>query len=296
MNLCMSVSKNFDFGTDLKVALTMDSVIINCSKDISEADIRYKLSSFPSISLGWAPSSRQLILFNPTGGNINFESLFLDICKSFKGNDIEAFILHAIRELKKIREFLKGGKESKRSDVLGLYAEMLVFKLLLSKLKDEKKLLSSWGRPIRHPQDFVLDETAYEVKFKGRGKDTVRVDSERQLDFEGTLYFVIVSSDSKFEIESDECDFKKLYNEIIKELSSDGKEIFRSKIKIGDVQYDPGIHLIGLLISTLKSDVHLVDNDFPRITSNDLPDGVSKVSYSLNTDSIKKHIEDEYFE
>ena len=292
----MSASGKFDFGSNLQVVLTKDSVIVNCNENIVEADIRYKLSSFPSIALSWVSSSKQLILFNPTGGNINFASLFLEICKSFHGKDINGFILHTIRELKKIREFLKGGKESKRSEVLGLYAEMLVFKLLLSKLKDEKKLLSSWGRPIRHPHDFVLDETAYEVKFKGRGKDTVRVDSERQLDFEGTLYFVIVSSDSKFEIESDECDFKKLYNEIIKELSANGKEIFRSKIKIGDVQYDPGIHLIGLLISTLKSDVYLVDNDFPRITSNDLPDGVSKVSYSLNTDSIQKYIEDEYFE
>ena len=90
-------------------------------------------------------SSKQLILFNPTGGNINFASLFLEICKSFDGKDINGFILHTIRELKKIREFLKGGKESKRSEVLGLYAEMLVFKLLLSKLKDEKKLLSSWS-------------------------------------------------------------------------------------------------------------------------------------------------------
>lgn len=295
MNLFMNVNKNFSFGEDLRVSLTKDSVIINSNKDIVEKDIRYKLSSFPSIALGWSPSSRQLILFNPTGGNINFESLFLDVCKSFKGKDIDGFILHSIRELVKIREFLKGGKESRRSDVLGLFAEMLVFKLLLSKFQDERKILSSWGRPSRHPQDFVFNETAHEVKFKGRGKDTIRIDSERQLDFEGTLYLVIVSSDSKFEIETEECDFEKLYDEIIRELSEDGKEIFRSKIKIGDVQFDPGIHSIGLQVSTLKIDVHLVDQDFPHMTPTDLPDGVSKVSYSLNTDSIKKYIDDEYF-
>jgi len=292
----MSVSKYFNFGTDLKVVLTKDSVIVNCNKDIAEADIRYKLSSFPSIALSWVPSSRQLILFNPAGGYINFASLFLEICKSFMGNDIEGFILHAIRELKKIREFLKGGKESRRTDVLGLYAEMLVFKLLLSKIKNERKILSSWGRPTRHPQDFVFDETAYEVKFKGRGKDTVRVDSERQLDFEGALYFVIVSSDTKFDAEREECDFEKLYDQILQELSEEGKEIFRSKIKIGDVQYDSGVHLLGLKISTLSTDVHLVDDGFPRITSLDLPAGVSKVKYFLNTDSIKKYIHDEHFE
>lgn len=291
----MNVNKNFSFGEDLRVSLTKDSVIINSNKDIVEKDIRYKLSSFPSIALSWSPSSRQLILFNPTGGNINFESLFLDICKSFKGKDIDGFILHSIRELVKIREFLKGGKESRRSDVLGLYAEMLVFKLLKSKFQDENKILSSWGRPARHPQDFVFDETAYEVKFKGRGKDIVRIDSERQLDFEGSLYLVIVSSDSKFEIETEECYFEKLYNEIIRELSDVGKEIFRAKIRIGDVQFDPGIHSIGLQVSTLKIDVHLVDQDFPNITPNDIPNGVSKVSYSLNTDSIKKYIDDEYF-
>ena len=291
----MSVNLNFDFGTDLKVALTKDSVIINCSKDISEADIRYKLSSFPSIALSWAPPSRQLILFNPTGGNINFASLFLEICKSFTGNDIEGFTLHTVRELKKIREFLKGGKESRRRDVLGLYAEMLAFKLLLTKIKDEKKILSSWGRPQRHPQDFVFDKTAYEVKFKGRGKDTVRVDSERQLDFDGTLYFIIVSSDIKFDTESEECDFEKLYVHILQKLSDDGKEIFRSKIKIGDVQYDSGVHSIGLKISTLKTDVHLVDDGFPRLTSTNIPNGMSKVAYSLNTDSIKKYIDDEHF-
>ena len=291
----MSASVKFDFGFNLQVVLTKDSVIVNCNENIAEADIRYKLSSFPSIALSWVSSSKQLILFNPTGGNINFASLFLEICKSFHGEDINGFILHSIRELKKIREFLKGGKESKRSDVLGLYAEMLVFKLLLSKLKDEKKLLSSWGRPIRHPQDFVLDETAYEVKFKGRGKDTVRVDSERQLDFEGALYFVIVSSDTNFDVERDECDFKKLYDQILQELSEEGKEIFRAKIKIGDIQYDSGVHSIGLKISTLKTDVHLIEDGFPRITPLDLPSGVSKVSYSLNTDSIKKYIDDEHF-
>ena len=65
---------------------------------------------------------------------------------------------------------------------------------------------------------------------------------------------MIVSSDSKFEIECGDVIFKAL-QQIIKELSADGKEIFRSKIKIDDVQYD---HIImsGLLISTLKSDVH----------------------------------------
>jgi hypothetical protein len=286
---------NFDFGSDLRVVLTKDSVIINCKKDIIEGDIRYKLSSFPSIALSWVHSSRQLILFNPTGGNINFASLFHEICKSFKGIDIEGFILHTIRELKKIREFLKRGKESRRSDVLGLYAEMLVFKLLLLKFQDEKKILSGWGRPSRHPQDFVVDETAYEVKFKGRGKDTVRVDSERQLDFEGALYFIIVSSDSKFEVESIECDFEILYNQILEELSEAGKEIFRSKITIGDIQFDSGIHSLGLKVTNLKTNVHLVDDGFPKITTLNLPAGVSKVAYSLNTDSIKKYIIDEYF-
>lgn len=291
----MSASGKFDFGSNLQVVLTKDSVIVNCNENIAEADIRNKLSSFPSIALSWVNSSKQLILFNPTGGNINFESLFFEICKYFRGNDIEGFILHAIRELKNIREFLKGGKESRRSDVLGLYAEMIAFKLLLCKFQNEKQILSSWGRPTRHPQDFVFDETAYEVKFKGRGKDTVRVDSERQLDFEGGLYLIIVSSDTKFEIEREECDFEKLYDKILEELSEEGKEIFRSKIKIGDIQYDSGVHSLGLKVSTLKTDVHLVDDGFPRITSTDLPSGVSKVAYSLNTDSIKKHIDDEYF-
>lgn len=291
----MSASGKFDFGSNLQVVLTKDSVIVNCNENIAEADIRYKLSSFPSIALSWVSSSKQLILFNPTGGNINFASLFLEICKSFHGKDINGFILHSIRELKKIREFLKGGKESKRSDVLGLYAEMLVFKLLLSKLKDEKKLLSSWGRPIRHPQDFVLDETAYEVKFKGRGKDTVRVDSERQLDFEGTLYLVIVSSDTKFDSESEECHFARLHDEILEALSEEGKEAFRNKIKIGGVQYDSGVHSLGLKVSTMKTVVHLVEDGFPRITSLDLPEGVSEVAYSLYTGSIKKYIDDEYF-
>ena len=292
----MSVNNNFYFGSALRVALTKDSVIINCNKDIVEEDIRYKLSSFPSIALKWIPSSRQLILFNPTGGNINFTSLFLEICKSFKGEDIERFILHTTRELKKIREFLRGGKDTRRSDVLGLYAEMLIFKQLLLKFKDEKKILSGWGRPTRHPQDFVFDEAAYEVKFKGRGKDAVRVDSERQLDFQGKLYFIIVSSDSKFETETEACDFNKLYNQILAGLSEEGKEIFRSKIKIGDVQFNAGIHSIGLQVSTLNTEVHLITDDFPRITSNDLPEGVRKVSYSINTDSIKKFINYEYFE
>jgi len=291
----MSASRNFDFGPALSVVSTKDSVIINCNKDIHEGDIRYRLSSFPSIALNWVSSSRQLILFNPTGGNINFASLFNEICKSFKGKEIEGFILHAIRELTKIREFLRGGKESRRADVLGLYAEMYVFKQLLLKFREEKKLLSSWGRPIRHPQDFVFDETAYEVKFKGRGKEFVRVDSERQLDFEGTLYFIIVCSDSKFEREIDECHFEKLYNEILSELSEEGKEAFRSKIKIGEIQFDSGIHTIGLQVSTLSTDVHLVANDFPKITSSALPEGITKVAYSLNTDSIKKFIDHEYF-
>ncbi|MDC1537323.1 PD-(D/E)XK motif protein [Schleiferiaceae bacterium] len=291
----MSVSKNFDFGSDLHVILTKDSVIINSTEEIVEGDIRYKLSSFPSIALNWVHSSRQLILFNPTGGNINFVSLFLEICKSFSGKDIEGFILHSVRELKKIREFLKGGKESRRSDVLGLYAEMLVFKLLLSKIKDEKKIISSWGRPIRHPQDFVFDQKAYEVKFKGRGKDTVRIDSERQLDFEGTLYLVIVSSDTKFDSESEECHFARLHDEILEALSEAGKEAFRNKIKIGGVQYDSGVHSLGLKVSTMKTGVHLVEDGFPRITSLDLPEGVSEVAYSLYTGSIKKYIDDEYF-
>lgn len=291
----MSVSKNFDFGSDLHVILTKDSVIINSTEEIVEGDIRYKLSSFPSIALNCVHSSRQLILFNPTGGNINFVSLFLEICKSFSGKDIEGFILHSVRELKKIREFLKGGKESRRSDVLGLYAEMLVFKLLLSKIKDEKKILSSWGRPIRHPQDFVFDQKAYEVKFKGRGKDTVKIDSERQLDFEGTLYLVIVSSDTKFDSESEECHFARLHDEILEALSEAGKEAFRNKIKIGGVQYDSGVHSLGLKVSTMKTGVHLVEDGFPRITSLDLPEGVSEVAYSLYTGSIKKYIDDEYF-
>ena len=291
----MSDSMNFDYETGLRLVLTKDSVIINCKEDIAERDIRYKLSSFPSIASNWIPSSRQLILFNHTGGNINFSSLFFEICKSFEGKKIDSFILHSIRELKKIREFLKGGKQTRRSEVLGLYAEMLVFKKLLAKLQSERQLLAGWGRPERHPQDFVLSETAYEVKFKGRAKVAVRVDSERQLDFDGDLFLIIVSADSKFDIEKEECAFKNLYTQILSDLSEEGKEAFRSKIKVGDIQYDSGIHSLGLIVSTLSSNIYIVNDEFPRITPRDLPDGISKVSYTINTDLIKKFIDNEYF-
>ena len=72
----MSARGKFVFGSNLQVVLTKDSVIVNCNENIAEADIRYELMKFFQYALNWVSSSKQLILFNPTGGNINFASFF----------------------------------------------------------------------------------------------------------------------------------------------------------------------------------------------------------------------------
>ena len=65
---------------------------------------------------------------------------------------------------------------------MGLYGELTLLKELLEVSDDFKSTLEGWRRPALSTHDFDFGEIGYEVKTTGFSTNTVKIQSENQLE------------------------------------------------------------------------------------------------------------------
>lgn len=194
--------------------------------------------------------------------------------------------------LKRWKLFLSGKKKYllTAQEVRGLYAELEFMHRCLAKVNDQLTVIEGWKGPLDGPHDFVLGDFAVEVKsVTSSQKDRVRISSENQLVTHLDRLFLHVT----FLAEFHDCKKGTSLNQQVETLrdtirESEHRDLFDSRLyETGYLElkdYDTPCY------SVTKHESFMIREGFPRITPEDLAEGVANVTYDLDLKSLEGYV------
>lgn len=171
------------------------------------------------------------------------------------------------------------------AEVMGLIGELLFLKGFLKEKIGIENALACWsGQELTH-KDFSYEDEWYEIKAVSSGKNTVKISSLEQLESEipGEL---IVYSLEKMSEAYDGISLNKLILSIVDMFPmQDDKETFMSKVAIHGYMYNNYYDTMVYEVSEMNR--YRVDEAFPRLTKNHVPNQVIKASYELDMAQLR---------
>ncbi|MBN1971836.1 MAG: PD-(D/E)XK motif protein [Candidatus Delongbacteria bacterium] len=224
--------------------------------------------------------------------------IFLNICNDLitttkKSKDINEALHIVNRRLSRWQLFLKNEKDKLLTEekIKGLIGELIFLEKYLEPLFGVSNAINFWQGPKGFPQDYVIDDTAVEVKCQlGTTIPKVKITSIDQLSSqlkETYLYVVTLGKttidnpnsvnlfDAVNRIESKLCSEKPIQLEVFYDL-------------LLEVGYQKNI-LYKNFNYILSNDImYKVFNDFPRLTRDNLTQGILEVSYFIDLNCCKK--------
>lgn len=210
--------------------------------------------------------------------------------KEFKEKKIALELI--LTRLNRWKAFLSRKRSHLLSDkeVRGLFAELEFLYEYLLCINNHIKVIEGWQGPLDGPHDYVMGDYAVEVKsVSGSQKNTVRISSENQLITHlDNLYLHVI-----FLAEFHDCKKGTSLNQMIEKVrtlivDADARDLFDSRL------YETGYmdlkdYDIPCFSITAKK-TFIVREGFPRIIPEDLCDGVEKLTYDLNLNSLENFV------
>jgi ribosomal protein L30/L7E len=168
----------------------------------------------------------------------------------------------------------------------GLFAELTVIEDLTRKGVAVAWLVAGWSGPMGAEQDFELPTVSLEVKARAATRKTVRIASEYQLadrDDDGEVVLIVVtlaSGDDGRSLGQQVDAVRQLANEqAVRERLEDCLRAY-GWLDEHAVRYESRLWQVADMSS------FAVHSEFPRLVADELPIGMSQVSYSLDVDGL----------
>jgi hypothetical protein len=223
--------------------------------------------------------------------------IFYTLCndlieKTRTASDHSAALVLIHQRLERWRAFLS--KTSKniltRQEVQGLFAELFFLEECMNKGHvTAHAAVEGWQGPLGAPHDFIFGSEAIEIKsICGSFADGVRISNEGQLTTHlKTLYLHVV-----FLVQDLECknglSLNTLVGKIQDKLAEDVRCTFEGKLfEFGYIDipdYDRPYFSIS------RARTYEVSEGFPRLTPDNVPQGVTEVSYLVKFSSIEEFL------
>lgn len=219
--------------------------------------------------------------------------LFSGLCETLFSNlepvsESSTALAVALTHIKRWKAFLAGKKRRVLSlnEVRGLFAELHFLRSLYREHLTETDALNAWCGPDDVHQDFIFGNTAVEVKsLSGRERRSVRISSEDQLEaLSDNLYLMIFRL-----TEQSDSDISLSLNDLVEAIGRELKKaeaIEELSLKLavyGYVElreYDAPQFLVSGRAS------YRISESFPRLVRSTLPDGIVRVGYEIELESI----------
>ncbi|MBU1341775.1 MAG: PD-(D/E)XK motif protein [Proteobacteria bacterium] len=217
-----------------------------------------------------------------------FLSLCNDLVSSTKAleKQTEATLI-ILRRLKRWQDFLQRARSGllPEKEIKGLIGELLFIKRHLIPAFGAGTAIQFWQGPEDAPQDFNVHDCAVEVKCQlGTTTPVVRVSSADQLCSQLSETYLYVITLGKSDVGTKVAvNLPSLISDIRNQLESDSPAELE---RFNDLLYQTGyIELeeykrFNYIPASEK--MFAVENDFPRICSEDLIPGVERVTYNIN--------------
>lgn len=174
----------------------------------------------------------------------------------------------------------------------GLFGELYLLKELLENdISNSKYILESWLAPSGTNQDFYFGKIAVEVKTSKSNNPSIKISNEYQLDSSTleSLYLVFYNLN---EYPNDENTLLSLINEIRSLLNSiqDSLNIFNANIDLLGISQELEDEYNKTGYSIRNERYYRINSDFPKITTRNIDEAISKVSYDIDPKQCKDYL------
>ncbi len=172
----------------------------------------------------------------------------------------------------------------------GLIGELLFIELLLENNFEGTKILEIWTGPEFEDKDFLFRETAVEVKLSSSKIPKIQISNERQLDSNGLkrliLFHVLLD-----EVKGAGFNLNEIVERVKNQFSNDHSQLLQFFEKLAKVGYFPDDYeLYNSYYQLREIKFYNVPNDFPKIISENLDNGIFNVSYFIEPIAIEHYI------
>ena len=172
--------------------------------------------------------------------------------------------------------------------IMGLIAEILFLQNELIPTYGEEVAAKSWtGQELTH-KDFYVNNLWYEVKAISVGKTTVKISSLEQLESSDKGYLIVYQLE-KVSAESNGISLNQLVKKVYESMVTDSaRQYFIEEVSKQGFAFHE--YYDSVRYKVCEKSKYLVDEDFPKLTHNNVCDEVVKAEYHLNLGLLKKHI------
>lgn len=238
-----------------------------------------------------ADCARLVLLLNETPNWEIFKALCVDLIHASEAtkSDAEAVAV-IVHRLVRWHEFLKRERTHLLSPeaIKGLIGELLFLEGRLAPHFGWNLAISFWKGPAGAPQDFAVHDTAVEIKCQsGISKPYIQISSLEQMDAQLPNFYLVVHTLATADPDHED---GFTLNELIERIrivlntASDAtRELFESLMfQAGYIKLDAYDETRFRCVATR---CFKVVDDFPRLTTASVPEGISKVAYQISLES-----------
>lgn len=221
-----------------------------------------------------------------------FSILCIDLIESSRhlNNDSKAirFFLTRINHWKKL---LRDGPDFLMNENLirGLFGELIYLKSKLIPLIGKLESFKSWNGPNGSDQDFQIFDKAWEIKTIQPEATSLLISSEDQLYSKSReIRLVVIFLNELSSSRDDFISLNTLISSIRKDISDNFEisEIFENQLSLTNYitrsEYDTPLFRVD------KISEYLIDENFPRLTKENIPKGISKVKYQISLSMLNE--------
>jgi hypothetical protein len=172
----------------------------------------------------------------------------------------------------------------------GLIGELLLLNSFIDDNYPIDKLLQSWTGPDSEDKDFLFGAIGFEVKFTSSKTPKITVTSERQLDNQNlTKLFLILFVTEK--VNDLGFSLNSIINRIRSKILNNHNAInaFNDKLLIAGYN-DEDSENYNSQYALKNIFKYSVNNEFPKLTSSDLPNGIYNTIYNIELSAIEPYL------
>ena len=225
-----------------------------------------------------------------------FYSLCLDLMRATSDCISEGSVVTVIiRRLEQWHEFLKKDRAKIMSEAeqKGLIGELLFLRDYLLPRFPASAALSFWQGPLDAPQDFCIGDSAVEVKCQlGTSKPLIRISSVEQLNTQlARLYLFVVTVGKGAEEIDNVVNLPIIIGEIralIQSSQPSSGELFENLLLRAGYTDLQEYNAFRFVVSKFR--FYEVAEDFPRLRSADIPEGIANLTMDIMLDKCSQFI------
>lgn len=256
----------------------------------NKCDLEFESTRLINVVLNVRSDGNYVLSFNLLDDSLSdiFYQFISDIVdKTYNLNEYSP-IAFAIERWKKWIDMFKNPKNIflSENEIRGLLGELIYLEKYMFKRYGIDKSLESWiGCSLSH-KDFEIDDTWYELKTIKENALTVTISSIEQLDSNKNGELVLV----KLEPSNESINEPIKLNDYIKKIEnyfSNESQLNVFKEKLNERKYFYATEYDKYIYSIKSINHYIVNKDFPKLKSEDLPDSIARASYDLYIKKIE---------